>query len=240
MSLQKYGKYALKKYPAVRKRARVYVPAVRQLASDVMYLKGLINSEPKNHYVTDSNNFDYNGVMVSLSSISSTGTEAYARDGNRVLPRYLKLRMHINKSMTSAIPHNTFRYILFRWWGESPNTAGVAPAVTDIIAGTGTQFAPLSPLVDSITGSKGDRTRRIEVHRTGFVTLDQVGKTSFDFDLNLELNGKGKSTKEHIEFYGDATAPPTSGGFFMLFVSDNVTAADLSYQLYSHLTFYDN
>jgi len=241
MSLAKYGKMAIKRYPAVRKRYKVYAPAVSQLASDVMYLKGLINSEPKGHYVTDTNNFGYNGVVVSLSSIPSTGVqETYSRDGNRVLPRYLKLRCHINKQTAGTIVHNTVRYILFRWWGESPNVIGAAPAVADIISDVGTGYAPLSPLQNQITGSRGDRTRRIEVHRTGFVTLDQVGKTSLDLDINVELNGKSKKSKEHMEFYSDSTAPPTSGGFYLLLVGDNATGTDLSYTLYSHLTFYDN
>lgn len=237
----KYVKYASKKYPAIRKRARVYVPAVRQLASDVMYLKGLINSEPKTFEVTSSSNFSYNGFMVSLCNVAQ-GDGGSSRDGNRILPRYLNLRFHVNRIITAPTnPHTTIRYIVFRWWGESPNTAGVAPAAADVLQASAiaTQFAPMAPLNHDVTGSKGDRNRRIEVHRTGMITLDSVSKTSMDEELNITLNG-GNKVKEHIEYYDSTTAPPTSGGFFVLFINDNSVTTDCAFYLYSRLTFYDN
>jgi len=238
MSVQKYARYASRKYPAINKRARVYVPAVKQLASDVMYLKGLINSEPKNHYYSATGNFDWNGVILALNNVpqGDTGT---SRDGDRVLPKYQTIHAHINKD-TAGRMHTTIRYIIFRWWGESPNAVGVAPVAADIIGALGTVYAPLSFLVGSITGSKGDRNRRIEIARTGTFTLDNVSKTSVDIKETIKLNGKDKQIKEHMEFYDGTTAPPVSGGFFMLFVQDSVTAADVSYTLDSHLVFYDN
>lgn len=239
MSLAKYGKMAYKKYPAIRKRARVYVPAVRQLASDVMYLKGLINSEPKVHGVESSNNFNYNGVIVSLCDVP-TGDTTDSRDGDRLLPRYLNIKFHVNRAISGASSaHTTVRYIIFRWWGENPSSIGVNPSPSDILYSVGGQFAPLSQLKTNVTGSKGDRNRRIEVHRTGMITLDSVSKTAFDEDINITLNG-GKKPKEHMEYFSSTTAPPTSGGFFIMFISDNSVSTDQSYYLRSVLTFYDN
>jgi len=238
MSLMKYGKYAVKKYPAVRKRARVYVPAVKQLASDVMYLKGLINSEPMRFNYSSQNNFDYNGTVLSLTNV--VNADAYGnRTGNRILPKHLNLRMHINKD-TAGRMHTTIRYVLFRWWGESPNVAGVAPTAAEVLQTTGTWASPIAPLSEDIIGSKGDRSRRIEVHRTGMITLDCVSKTCIDVEENVSLNGKGKQVKEHIEYYNATTAPPTSGGFFLLLISDYITAADVQASVYSSLSFYDN
>lgn len=239
MSVQRYAKYAAQKYPAVRKRARVYVPAVRQLASDVMYLKGLINSEPHSHYVNSSGNFDWNGTIVSLCNIPQ-GDASYNRTGDRILPKYMSINCHINKD-TAGNMHTTVKYVIFRWWGESPNAVGVAPVPADILAlGVGTAYAPLSYLQSSITGQKGDRNRRIEVHRTGSVTFDKVSRTCQDIKEVIKLNGKQSKIKEHIEFYDGTTNPPVSGGFFILFIQDTVTAADVSYTMSSHLTFYDN
>lgn len=236
-----YGRYAYKKaYPIVKKRARVYVPAVKQLYSDISYLKGIINSEPKQHYVTAANNCDYAGVVISLSDIPQGDTSA-SRDGNRVLPRYLKLRFHVNKNMTGgAATHLTVRYILFRWWGESPNAVGINPVPADILGSLSTGYAPLSPLQNAIVGPRGDRNRRIEVHRTGMVTLDQVSRTCIDFDDNIEINGSRSAKKEHMEYFNATTAPPTSGGFFLMFVTDNATGTEMSYTIYSTLTYYDN
>lgn len=224
---------------ALQKRVNVYGKAGYQLYKDVMYLKGLVNAEPKIHSVSASNNFGYNGVIVSLCDVP-VGDNTNHRDGNRILPRYMNIKFHVNRLIASPTnSHSTIRYIVFRWWGESPNVAGVAPAVTDIIAFTGTQYAPISQLNSAVTGSKGDRNRRIEVHRSSFITLDSVSKTAFDEDFNITLNGDN-APKEHIEYYDSTTNPPTSGGFFILFINDNSVTSDVAFYLASRLTFYDN
>lgn len=232
-------KKAIKRYPAFKKRYNVYYPAARQLARDVMYLKGLVNAEPKYHNVNSSNNFNYAGTVVSLCDVPQ-GDGELNRDGNRILPRYINIKFHINRGITSpTYTHTTIRYIIFRWWGELANAVGTPPIPGDILSNTGNQYAPLSMLNSAITGSKGDRNRRIEVHRTGHITLDSVGRTSYDDEFNIKLNGKNK-VKEHMEFYDGTTNPPTAGGFFMLFVNDNPTNVDAAFYLSSRLVFYDN
>lgn len=225
---------------AVQKRVNVYGKAGVQLYKDVMYLKSLINSEPKSFIASSSSTIGYAGNMLSLCNIPSGDGESN-RDGNRILPRFLNVKFSVQRTVTGTptYGHSTVRYVIFRWWGESPNAAGVAPTPAEILTNNGTTFAPFGMLNSEITGPRGDRNRRIEVHRTGLITLDSVSKTSFDEDINITLNG-GNAPKEHIEFYSSSTAPPTSGGFFVLFVSDNAVAGDCAYTLLSRVTFYDN
>lgn len=239
MSLVKYGRMAAKRYPAVRKRYNVYAPAVKQLASDVMYLKGLVNAEPKSHVVNTSGNHDYNGTVYSLCGIAQ-GDGSNNRDGNRILPRYLSLYIHVNQiAATAGHSRTTHRMIIFRYWGENPNATPSVTA-TDVLSVTGTQYSPVSHLNDKITGPRGDRTRRIEILRNEFFTLDTVSNTSKDFQYNIEMNGKSKNNKEHIEFRSSVFEDPISGGVYILYTNDNATATDQGIWIGSRLTFYDN
>ena len=169
---------AVSRYKPVAKRARVYYPAVRQLASDVMYVKSLINSEPKNHIVQSQANFTFAGAVVSLSSVPQ-GSDSFSRDGDRILPRYLSFRCHVNGDNAGAM-HKTIRVVIFRWWGESANATGVSPSSQDILGSVSTPYAPLSHLNTEITGPRGDRQRRIEVHYSKQFTFDNVGTTFMD------------------------------------------------------------
>lgn len=231
-----------KRYPAVRRRYKVYAPAVKQLASDVMYLKGLINSEPMFHTFSSANNFDYNGTLLSLSDIPN-GDLAYQRTGNRVLPRFVTVHMHINQGINAAYAtHVTHRVILCRLWSESSSSAPTA-VPSDVLNSTqiGTQFAPLAFLTPNNTGPRGDRNRRIEVLHSECFTLDQVGDTSRTITWNVEVN-KGNQKKEHIEFFDNTTAQPISGGFYLLVINDQAVAnaTQQSYTVMSKITFYDN
>lgn len=232
-------KYAPGVYRGAMKRYNVYQPAVKQLASDVMYLKGLINSEPKNHTYSANNNVDYNGVVLSTTDIPQ-GDSSITRDGDRILPRYYGLHLSCNRTSTATTAHQQVRIIVFRWWGESPNTVGVAPTVSNILTSSavGTQNAARSFLTNDITGPRGDRQRRIEVLRNYYKTLS-ADQSQIDIVENIEMNGKSKQRKEHIEFYSSATNPPTSGGIFVLIISDN-SLAEVAYHVTSKLTFYDN
>lgn len=233
-----YGKKAIQAYPAVSKRVSVYGPAVKQLASDVMYLKGLINTEPMTFTFQSANNYDYTGTVLSCCDLVQ-GDQAGNRTGNRVLPRYFSLKLHINQGINAAyVNHCTHRIIIFRWWGEAAHGGVIVPA--EILQTTGSQFAPVSHLNVQATGPKGDRTRCIEVLRNDEFTLDQVSGTCKDIAYNITMNSGGKKYKEHIEFPGNTTTQPSSGGIFVLLINDNATAGQQSYVLESRLTFYDN
>ena len=129
--------------------------------------------------------------------------------------------------------------MLFRYWGEPTDTPTV-PTAADLLVSTGTQFAPMSQLNDNNTGRRGDRERRIEVLRNEICTLDKVADTSLFFDWNIEVNGPSVQNKEHIKFNSLATATPVSGGFYLLFISDQSVSTDMAYYVSSRLVFYDN
>lgn len=239
-SFRRYAGTVAKYAPAAQKRYRVYAPAVKQLAKDVAYIGSLVNSEPHYHIVTTSNNFDYNGVVLALSNIPQ-GDGIENRDGNRVLPRFMNLKGYV--SITSATTRTdciNVRAILFRFWGEKAvGAASVTPS--DVLATIGSQYAPLSPLNDNIVGSRGDRSRRIEVHRSWDLLLDNNGGSpGIQLDCNVTLNNPGSKNKEHIQFDSSSTADPQSGGFYLLFISDDAVSTQVHYKFTSKLTYYDN
>lgn len=237
-------KFASKTYSRVRKsngfkkRAKVYGRAGIQLYKDVKYLKGLINSEPKYHTVQSANNFSWNGLVVSLSSIPQGGG-VNDRDGNMILPRYLNINLNVGSTVAGTEP-TLIRFIIFRYWGESTNVAG-GVTVTEVLSNTGTQFSPLCHLNDDNTGNRGDRQRRIEIHKNEVVNFDLVNYREMAYSYNIIVNG-GDSPKEHIKFNSSATAEPVSGGFYILFISNNSGSlnANSKYAFESKLTFYDN
>lgn len=236
--VKRYAKKLVKNYPAIRKRYKVYYPAIKQLGADVMYLKGLINSEPKSHQLVHNNNVGYNGVILSCSTIPQ-GDGSANRDGDRILPRYFTV--HGRLQGAAAAVHLGVKCMIFRWWGESPNALGTLPSVSDVVEPSlvGTQNAPDSFLPTTVTGSKGDRNRRIEVLKTFYMVLDtSSGKSSYTINENIELNAGNK--KEHMEYFDNTNYPPTSGGIFILIITDSATSGDLAYHFNTKLTFYDN
>lgn len=241
MSLRKYSKYTGAIARGAYKRGRVYGPAVKQLASDVMYLKGLINSEPKSWIVQSSNNVGWGGAVVSLCNIP-TGDTSTSRDGDRILPRYLSLNISVGRASTAVNSHVTCRMIVFRAWIDNPAGSSGNISANEVLPSTvlSTQYAPLSHLNPTITGPRGDRTRRIEVLRNELFTFNAIDKANAIFHYNIEMNGKSTSKKEHIEYFSSTTGEPVSGGIYVLFVTDQSAATEFYYQMESKVTFYDN
>lgn len=228
-----------RKYYKKKKQGRVqiYGRAGKQLYKDVMYLKTLVNSEPHNFTAASSNNIDSTGVVISLNDIA-VGDGITERTGTSLLPRWQSLNLTINKKITPAgtVDHETYRIILFRYWGEA---SSAAPAVT--LAEVLQSSVENAFLNDDNTGSKGDRERRIEVHKSKFFTLDSVAQTARVFKWNVAVNGPQKKVKEHIKYRTQNTEQPVSGGFYLLIMSDNATGANKSaYKYNSKLVFYDN
>lgn len=231
-----------KKENPVSRRARIYGPAVGQLAKDVAYLGSLVNSEPHYHLVQISNNFSYLGSVIQLSTVP-VGDLSINRTGTRILPRFLNLKGYVSTtSLTTRTDPINVRVIIFRWYGESTGSGSVAiPSASSVLATTGTQFAPLSPLNDDVTGPRGDRIRRIEVHKSMDILIDNIGGTpAVPFDCNITVNNPGSRNKEHMQFLSSVTESPVSGGFYALFISDDSVGTQVHYKLYSKLVFYDN
>lgn len=213
-------------------RWSIYGTAGKQLAKDVLYLKTLINSEPHKHETSGTNNFNWNGLIFSLSDIPQ-GDQNIHRTGNRVLPRYL----NINWQVVGAEANAVVRVLLFRFWGE---TTSAAPAVipNEVLDNIGTTYAPLSHLNDDNVGLRGDRQRRIEVHRSVLLNLDRTEMTATCGSWDVEVNGLYAQKKEHMEWRGVPTEQPISGGFYVMVIGDSVVNG--SFKFNSKLMFYDN
>jgi len=242
MSAYRVAKRVYRSQP-VQKRMRVYAPAAKQLYSDVMYLKSIINSELKTHAVQSTNNFSYNGVVISLCNVPQ-GDGDKDRDGNTVLPRYLSVNGHFGcGTLLTSGNGIIIRMIIFRYWGESTSSATGSIVVDpdEVIDAAGTVYAPLSHLNPDNTGSRGDRTRRIEILKSEIYTaVPNSSCARKSFMLNLEMNGKNVNKKEHITFTNSTTAQPISGGLYIMFVSNSATGTDAEYTIQTKLSFYDN
>jgi len=240
-TFSKYGKSVAKYAPGVArgaaKRYRVYKPAIKQLASDVNYLRSLINSEPKFFTTSSSNNIADTGAVFDFNLIPQ-GDTVSSRDGNRILPRYFSLHMNYGCTTVTA-QHIIMRVILFRWYADSHLSANT-PTAAEILATTGSQYAPLSHLNPDITGPKGDRIRAIEVLHNEMEVFDPQSNYAKIINLNIDLNPPNKTKKEHIEYDDSATASPSAGGLYMLVISDQAVGTQTSATLVGKLTFYDN
>lgn len=224
---RKYSKYR-------PNRIQTYGRAGKQLYRDIKYIKTLVNAEMHAFTLATTNNFDATGIVVSLNDIA-VGDDDINRTGTSVLPRFQSVNLHVNKKLTGP-DHETFRVILFRYWGEA---ASATPNVT--VSEVLQSVDPLSFLNDANTGSKGDRERRIEVSKSVLFTLDNVANTSRTWKWNVRINGPNKKVKDHLKFRGTSTEGPTAGGFLILFISDNATAANESnFGLNAKINFYDN
>lgn len=202
---------------------------------DIRYLKSIINSELHEFHYNTSNNINAaTPVVLGINQVAQTDTTS-GRTGNSIMPRYQQIHLNVNKKL-SGVDHETFRVIVFRYWGE---TTSAAPSVT--ISEVLRDSDPRSFLNPDNTGAKRDRERRIEVHKSKLFTLDTVSDTSRTWKWNINVNGTNVTDKQHIKYRTNTTEDPVSGGFYIAFVSDNPNATNLSsYQFYSKLSFYDN
>ncbi len=224
-----------KKRGPVSKRVNVYGKAGVQLYRDVKYLKTLVNAELHHHIFGYSNNIDSNGAIQSMNNVPSGDSDS-DRTGTSVLPRFMSVRLHVNKAI-SGPTHETVRVIIFRYWGAATSSAPVLSNISTIL----NTNDPLAYLQEENTGSKGDRERRIEVHKSKIFTLDQVSDTSRTYNWNIVVNGPDKQIKDHIKYRSQTTEQPISGGFYMLVITDNATGSNKSsINLRTKLGYYDN
>lgn len=241
--VKKYNTKKYKKKNPYKKRVKIYGRAGLQLWRDVNYLKGLINTEPKTHVVTDANNFSSAGVIISLANVPN-GDSDITRDGNRILPRYLTCKIAIGgaTALMAATSGTTVfaRFMIVRSWVDNATAAGNL-TVAEVLDTTLSQFAPFSPLNSDISGPRRDRTRRIEVLRSELFEYNNTGSAyHYIRDFNLEMNQGANNAKEHIEYVSTATAEPNSGGIYAIFISNSLTGTYSQYQIMTKLTFYDN
>lgn len=226
---KKNRQYGVKFGGAVNLRKQQY-----KANMDIRYLKSIVNSELFSHTGSTSNNIDSTGTVLSLNDVPQ-GDGGVSRTGLSILPRYQSINISINKSLTGPA-HETFRLIVFRYWGEATS---VAPSVT--VSEILQNVNPHSYLNDDNTGSRGDRERRIEVHKSKLFTLDNVSDTSRTWKWNIQVNGQNVRNKQHIKYRDGTTESPISGGFYVLILSTNGTGGNKSsFTTYYKLGFYDN
>lgn len=214
------------KKPTYRRKKRNY--------SSNRVLKQLMPPEPKNHILAEAaQTFNYTGIVRSLTSIGQ-GDGPTQRDGNRIMPRYLSMNFSIPLD-TTLNTQTVVKFIIFRSWIEQSNISGTL-APNEVLDITGTSGAPYSHLLSTITGSRGDRGRRIQVLYSRLYSLNNVNRSSIVGKLNLRMNGGKK--KEFIQFVNNAANEPSDGGLYFLLVSDSVTTAtSISYS--AKTTYYD-
>lgn len=236
---------------ALKKRyyKKGYGVSIPKIVRDVKYLKGLINSEPQPFVTTNSNNVDWAGIIVSLSSVPQ-GDQEGQRTGDRILPRYLNLKGYASCATPAILNCVTYKVMLVRLWTESTSAPPNA-VVSDVLSANeiSTTFAPIGFLQQNNVGPRGDRQRRIEVLRSEILTccnnFDSTGVAGgpsgrIQWDWNVEVNGGER--KEHIEYIDNNTAQPISGGFYFVIIND-VPAASANkpaFYIASKMTFYDN
>lgn len=208
-----------------------------RLSKDVMYLKSIMNSEPKYHLLQLGIGLDDAGRIDSLSNIPQGDTHIQ-RNANSVLPRYLSIQATFVKNVNaSASDFETFKVIIFRYWGEATSAApNVTPS--EVLE----QVSHKGFLNDDNTGKRRDRERRIEVHRSMYFTLDKIARTSKNVKINIKVNGPTKAVKDHIKFRSSTTEQPVSGGFYLLTITDNpdISSYKATLDWSSKLVFYDN
>ncbi len=165
------------------------------------------------------------------------GDTAINRTGSTVLPRFQSINLTLQKNITANAPEiEVYRIMLFRYWGEGTEATPLVE-VSDVLQGA----QPYSFLNADNTGGRGERERRIEVHKSKFFQLDKIHKPHMTYKWNVKVNGLNKKTKDHIKFASSATEQPVSGGFYLLVISDNGVMNEHSVLSFnSKINFYDN
>lgn len=223
-TIKPYKKQAKKIY---RKRARVYGKAGKQLYRDVMYLKGLINSEL--HFVNTTiaaTDITSTGNCISLSTVPQ-GDSNSERSGNTILPRWLVCSGSIT-APNSALAFAVVRLIVFRWKESS------VPVPADVLQ----SLNVFSQLNDDNTGNKNDRSIEILYNETCYV-VNGTSENVKLFNFNIDLNPSTKNTKDHI-IYDGATTVPYDNSIYMMYLSDDGATPFPKLDCIVKLNFYDN
>lgn len=221
--------YPAKKYSNRRKRPsrfKTYGRAGAQLYKDVMYLKGIINAEVKNHYVDINQNVISSGVVHQLSNISQ-GDDSGDRDGAKIFPRWLQVRGTLSNSTND----DTIRMIIFRW---AENTT---PSVGAVLEGTP---HPHSYYDEDITGNKQDRTLHV-LYDQRFNFKSGTESARQEVTIQIDINPPTQNRKVHIEYPASATSLPCMNKICMLLIGINAGGAGEGFSIIkTKLSFYDN
>lgn len=182
------------------------------------YVKKYIARQQEHKYwdVTNSAAIDFSGVIYDLSLIPQGDTDI-SRDGDKLMPTSLYLNMKVE----AGDPTNVMRVIVFRW---KINSAAYAPTVADILAVTGSAYAPMSPYLHDIK-SQFTVVKDLTFHVSSYNVFAWYKRTI-------------RLAKRTIKYAGGTTS--ASDKLYMLVVSDSGTITHPSFTSYTRLNFTDS
>lgn len=210
------GRKVYKKKPWYKRKYNA-LQLAQKAVKGVWYLKGLVNSELKFHDYTASANFDFNGAMYNITSIAG-GSGENQRNGNSIFVRYITLRGII--AANTSVAYNTCRMIVF----IDKDSSGAVPTAADLLATTGTGYAPIAPLND-------DNRKRYKVLTSKTMSLSPS-------DYNLPFKSY-IPIRHHVRYNSPTFNDYDKGQIYVLFISDQNTAVPL-FTLYSRVAYHDN
>lgn len=211
-----------------KKRVNNYKTGGRQLYSDVMYLKSLVNAElhQKTH-VASAHAIESSGVITHISDCGQ-GNGIGQRAGQTTLPKYVNAKYCVSNQ--NAGIQDTCRVIIFMWKDAS------LPTVSDVLETT----SCWSHYKIESAGGPRDRTLNILSDRT-YSIINGSDKQCVNQKLDLKLNRPGVKIPVHVKYNGNSPDEPQNGIYFLTLgtktsASGNNSILDGSFKF----SFYDN
>lgn len=187
----------------------------------------LVNVEKKFYDVQNLNitstAFNSSG-SVGLYTAMAQGNDYNQRNGISILPKSFQLNMNV---YNNGVNYATCRVVVFRDMENRQAT----PAVSDLLE----TVTPQSPL-NHVNG------KRFRILKDWKFTLDGVSKSTRYLEYYHQFNKVGSKGKDHIRFEGTGSGASNidEGHIFILFLSDNITAAAPFGTIYTRLRYIDN
>lgn len=196
---------------------------IAQVAKDVWYLKGLINSEKKYYDNAQlSNTISYNGLVYNLCAMAQ-GDGTQQRTGNSIFARSLSVRLTAIQRGASTSNNMKVMIVL-----DKNADVAAAPAASDILETTGSTNAPLSHL------KFPEARNRFKILKVKQIVLNSTNRTQQCCNIYLKM-------RHHIKFTGTTAASLGKGQLYLVVISDTVAGTDdpaIRYQ--SRVMYHDN
>jgi len=188
----------------------------RQAASDIWYLKGLVNSEMLHNQSLGSTTSPNTGTLTLLNGMSQGDTSS-ARTGNSILMRNVHLRLAFTQHAT---PTSTIYRVMLVL--DKQQIADTTPAITDILESA----SPFSPLATNSVG-------RFTIMKNWFFGTD-------DQKTNQKLITYFKDFRFHTKYNGTAGTDIQKNGLYLVTISDQPGATAPTFQYSWKVGYHDN
>lgn len=173
--------------------------AVSKLASDIWYLKGLVNSELYKFDTAISTTVVNTGSVQNLCQIATGDTEV-TRTGNSIFVR--SVYVILNTSMSQSANNTLFRIALVQ---DKQQIGDTAPAITDVYEGA----TPQSALYKATVG-------RFKILWTRTVPFSITGNQT-------AMIKKFFKCRIHVRYNANTTADLQKNGLYLMMSSDEAT-----------------